>query len=221
MFSFSFLLQEKIKIKGESYYEKTIGIILSVMLSVLAAIPALADFPPKIKAGIPTYSLESIEFIKDKYSKWNRLNEVFKANRATETSTYNETYTRETTSSFNLSIPISIISLEIGYDVEKSISFTFREATSALLEANECAAYYYRKHWKVYEIKEKKTVTSFDPIKNQYVTKISYQTKTIEVPQKPEPDDYGWFYSLNVKALSKTLETKYCSDDYSCKIELK
>jgi len=165
-----------------------------------------------------------VTFSKHEYSKWKRLNEVFTARRAGETSHYAETNKISFSSSLEVSVPLKYISASIGFTIEKSATTTIRGTNSAGLKAKESAAFYYREHYKVYKVEEEITTTTYSSNPRYYspptvtVTKTC-RTETIKIAQKLDSSDYGWFYSMNSNALTKTLDGKYCDDDYSCKVK--
>lgn len=168
-----------------------------------------------------TYTVTDAKFVRDEYSNWIRMNNIFKARRAGECGNFEETRTVKTTSSLSISVPINQVSAKLGYTVERTKSSTVIGTVSAPLKKNECCAFYYRDHWKVYKVTYKvneRTVSGNNGKGMNVQTKTYYETKTIKVAQGISQNDYGWFYASKASALKKNLNSKYCDDNYSCKV---
>lgn len=147
----------------------------------------------------------STKFVRNEYSSWKRLNNVYKAKSKGETNQYAETKTVKTTSSIDASLSIGQLNTKLGYKVEKTKSNTYFATGCRSMSAGESSAFYYRDHYKVYTVTaEVKEYT------NNKLTRTYCKTYTIKVAQKATPNDYGWFYtSGSYKVLAKTLPSSY------------
>lgn len=178
----------------------------------------IPEYEPTIE--VPSYEssikteIVSVKYLSDEYSDWKALNEVYRAKRATETGGFEETYIVETTSSIDVTLDIKLIEAKIGGSIKTSVSTTIREGNSALLKTGEYCRYYYRDHWKLYQVIEKTTVMQFGKVIDTYT-----KTRTIKVAQELTADDYGWFYAYSEAALPDTLDSKWCDDNYTCKVK--
>ena len=168
-----------------------------------------------------TYQLTSAVYEKDVYSNWIRLTEPKYARRATEHGFYFKGATKEVTSSLNIGVPIKQVSAKLNIAIKNSVTTTINGDVSSSLEKGEYTAYYYRNHWKQYKVTYKVTEKTTFSKKGgglQVKTNTYYKTERIKVAQKLNAHDYGWFYAYRAKDLPKTLNEKWCDDNYSCKV---
>ena len=164
---------------------------------------------PSYETSIKT-EIVSVEYIKDVYSDWKALNSAFYARRNGQSSEFEKSEKITVTSSLNLTADLKLVEAKLGVTVEKSVTSTILGTNSGPLAKGEYCRFYYREHWKRYEVVEETTITQFG-------RSYSYtSTKIIDVAQELTADDYGWFYATKSKYLPDTLDSKYCDDNYVC-----
>lgn len=159
--------------------------------------------------GLPTVKNEiNAEYEGEAFGEWKRLGSVFTAGRNTETGGVIEEKTVETSTKISSSIDLDLLSVELGYTVDESVTSTILMSNSAELNAGESCAFYYRDHYKVYNV-DITTITTYpnlaggpDKIETTGIC------KRIKVPQELTSEDYCWMYSDNSKALKKKLDKR-------------
>ena len=167
-----------------------------------------------------TYTVQSVDFVKDIYGDWERKGAIHEAGTKGESGAYFEGCKVETTSSFNISVPIKKISAKLGYEVKKSkISTVYASHAHDALFPGEQSAFYVRKHWKEYKIKYKVTErTSYSDGRGiQTKTKTYTKYETIKVPQEITHKDRKWFYTSKKsnKDLPSKIKANQCKN-YVC-----
>lgn len=162
-------------------------------------------------------TIESVEYIGDVFSEWIRLVDVKIARRDGEKGQFTKSKTVKITSSLDASIPISKLSTKLGFKVEKTLNETLLGDVSAPLKKSECTAFYYRKRFQQYKV-TMMVETRTANLGGKYDVRTEEVTKYVSIPVELEPEDYGWFYADDKRALGKTLDDRYCADDYSCRV---
>ena len=159
--------------------------------------------------GFPTGKKEiTVEYEGESYGEWVRLNNVFTAGRNTETCGACEEKTVKTSTNISASIDLELLSVELGYTVDETVTSTIMMSNSAELNAGESCAFYYRDHYKVYNV-DMTTITTYPNLSGgPDKIETTGMCKIIKVPQELTSEDYCWMYSDSSKALKKKLSKR-------------
>lgn len=190
----------------------TLFLVVVCLCSMMVTPVSAWGYQPTTK----TYTVNSVTKVKDVYSNWYRMNEVVTAGQSGEKATFDEKYTKKVkvTSSFSLTVPIKKVEASLGTDVElsESVTTTVYGTDSRKLRSGESAAFYYRKHWVVYNVDY--TVTTSTIVwdgKGHFVRKTSTERTSgeLKVPQKVGSNDRHWFYATAGHEGALTSEIMY------------
>ena len=171
------------------------------------------------------YTVVSTKFVRDEYSKWHRLSGITTNDGiAGRQGGYKEEQTTEVslTTSFSLSIPIKKITLDGGLEhtIKTSRSTTIVFDLSAGLDHGMSTAFYWREHFKVYEVTLNCTKRYYDPVRLRYGSIISqWCTKeTIRESQDLTSHDYQWLYTYDgEEVLANNVDPGKCDGNLICK----
>lgn len=157
-----------------------------------------------------TYSTPKVTKVRDIYGDWIRdANQViYMASTDGELSSKTEEHSTTITNSWSLEVPLSKkLSLQFGQDVTFSKTTSTLSASAHPLKTGECTAFYYRKHWREYDVSYTVTTTK-TTWKYGSMPKVttSKENKTKRIKAEVYvPGDCTFIYSYDYNLLTPTI----------------